>query len=322
QLTGLLGLAFSGIAALVVHRVQDIDRRSTRVLTILVLCLMLTLWNIHSTENSLIMRLGLPLFNQILSWMLCGVVMLLPLMGSCQGLPRLLSLVIALFIPFLLLSASHEPLFLLALTLHLLCWLLLETYLAPQACSVPEITFDVHDCKIKDITRNIASLNSFDPTWVRCFVTVFSPFLMTTLILWKTVIPFFLVTCVFRAQNVMLQVPADQLFLLMLIQCDLVGVHFLHLVTNQGSWLDIGTSISHFVIVQATTLFLLLLYGMARLCTGAQIFPASSVHWTNVETHKSLESGSVPTSVPTNCLLDVRFALANEQSVPRKRHFE
>jgi len=34
-------------------------------------------------------------------------------------------------------------------------------------------------------TGNIASINSFDPSSVLCFVTVFSPFVMGALMLWK-----------------------------------------------------------------------------------------------------------------------------------------
>nr|CAD7442509.1 unnamed protein product [Timema bartmani] len=121
---------------------------------------------------------------------------------------------------------------------------------------------------------NIASINSFDPTWVHCFLTVFSPFVMTALILWKTMIPFLAVTCVFRAVNIIVQAPTRRLFLIVLVFCDGMGLHFLHLVTNQGSWLDIGTSISHYVIMQTTVLFLLFLYEVARGLTGINIWTA------------------------------------------------
>jgi hypothetical protein len=52
-----------------------------------------------------------------------------------------------------------------------------------------------------------------------------------------------------------------------------MGLQFLHLVTNRGSWLDIGTSISHYVIVQATVLFLVLLYGLAHVLTSFSLWP-------------------------------------------------
>lgn len=55
-------------------------------------------------------------------------------------------------------------------------------------------------------TGNIASVNSFDPVWVRCFLTVFSPFTMTLLILLKILVPFLLVSCSFQALNIITKV--------------------------------------------------------------------------------------------------------------------
>lgn len=55
-------------------------------------------------------------------------------------------------------------------------------------------------------TGNLASVNSFDPSFVYCFVTVFSPFVMGGLLLLKILIPFLLVACFFRAICVLLEV--------------------------------------------------------------------------------------------------------------------
>lgn len=47
-------------------------------------------------------------------------------------------------------------------------------------------------------TGNIASVSSFDPNWVRCFVSTFSPFLMASLIILKLLIPVLVVMCAIR----------------------------------------------------------------------------------------------------------------------------
>lgn len=47
-------------------------------------------------------------------------------------------------------------------------------------------------------TGNIASVSSFDPNWVRCFVSTFSPFLMASLIILKLLIPVLVVMCAVR----------------------------------------------------------------------------------------------------------------------------
>lgn len=51
---------------------------------------------------------------------------------------------------------------------------------------------------------------------------------------------------------------------------NIMGLHFLFLIKNTGSWLDIGMSISHYVIVQSLALFLLLMYGLAGLLIGVK----------------------------------------------------
>lgn len=48
-------------------------------------------------------------------------------------------------------------------------------------------------------TGNIASLNSFEVRWVTCFITSFQPFIITALVLMKTLAPFLSVACSFRA---------------------------------------------------------------------------------------------------------------------------
>lgn len=120
-------------------------------------------------------------------------------------------------------------------------------------------------------TGNIASINSFDPASVYCFLTVFSPFVMGGLLLCKVLIPFVIVACAFDAIHVVLSIPVQSLVLVVLAMTDLMGLHFFYLVKDSGSWLDIGTSISHYVIMMAFIIFLLPIFGLARLFTGASL---------------------------------------------------
>ena len=50
------------------------------------------------------------------------------------------------------------------------------------------------------------------------------------------------------------------LFLLVLLFSDVLGLHFFFLVRDTGSWEEIGTSLSHYVIAEATVIFLQLLF--------------------------------------------------------------
>lgn len=117
-------------------------------------------------------------------------------------------------------------------------------------------------------TGYIASMNSFDPMWVRAFLTIFSPFKMMGLILLKFIVPFIFTCSVFRAINEIGKLNVMNIFCIILIFSDLMVLQFLYLITNVGSWLDIGSSLSHFIIMEGFVTVLLLLYGVAYLLTS------------------------------------------------------
>lgn len=64
-----------------------------------------------------------------------------------------------------------------------------------------------------------------------------------------------------------IQIQVQKLFIMILIICDIMCLNFLYLVKNHGSWLDIGTSISHFIIMEATVLVISILYGIGNVLT-------------------------------------------------------
>ncbi|XP_016929500.3 GPI ethanolamine phosphate transferase 1 [Drosophila suzukii] len=111
---------------------------------------------------------------------------------------------------------------------------------------------------------NIASISSFDPNIARCYLSHFAPFVIMGLVLLKLLVPVILVMAVVYAQSEFVRQHEEQIFICLLLICDVMGLNFLFLVRNQGSWLDIGTSISHFVIMEVTTLVILLLFYTAK----------------------------------------------------------
>jgi len=107
-------------------------------------------------------------------------------------------------------------------------------------------------------TGNMASISSFDPSWTRHFVTVFSPFLMTSLIFFKLSIPLILVGCASYA----LRSKSTSLAILFLGDC--LSLPLIYCVTPHGSWLDIGSAISKFIIAISLPCLLLLLRCLSR----------------------------------------------------------
>ncbi|XP_042215038.1 GPI ethanolamine phosphate transferase 1-like isoform X2 [Homarus americanus] len=252
---------------------------------------------VHTTAFSIRQKEGLPYINQLAAWGLLVLSFILPLFGSRNVMGRLLSVTASLLCPFLLLCIRHEGFFYIAITIAMFLWLLLEFYLAGNNVQIAMLKFATWGkenseggervLEWSDVRRayfflffivlaffgtgNIASVNSFDPSFVYCFITVFSPFIMGSLLLFKIIIPFLLVTCFFHAICTLIEIPTRALFYMFLVMSDFMALHFFFLIRTEGSWLDIGTSLSHYVISMATTLFLILLLFIAKFLTSFNI---------------------------------------------------
>ncbi|XP_075215460.1 phosphatidylinositol glycan anchor biosynthesis class N [Lycorma delicatula] len=274
-------LWFAAGLILIINQIRLFKNKEDCLLLVFQLSLFpITVWLVCSTADSYESKLGLPFLNQILSWSLLVLCPVIPFVGSVKVLPRLGAISLSLAVPFLLLSIGHEAFFILVLMTNLFTWISLEKDVSSvkdwekETKQVQEyITrtdfrraffFIVYIILSFFGTGNIASVNSFDLVWVRCFLTVFSPFTMTILILLKILVPFLLVSCSFQALNIITKAWTNQLFIMMLILCDFMGLHFLYAVTNEGSWLEIGTSISHYVIIQVMILFIVILNSIAN----------------------------------------------------------
>ena len=120
---------------------------------------------------------------------------------------------------------------------------------------------------------NIASINTFDLSTVYCFLTVFSPFVMATLMILKMMIPFIFVGCVYNSILLLLNRSLKTNLLLMVIMSDIMGLNFFFLVRDSGSWLEIGISISHYIIMMVMVMAVVVLLGVARLLTGVALLP-------------------------------------------------
>ncbi|XP_055273453.1 GPI ethanolamine phosphate transferase 1 isoform X2 [Moschus berezovskii] len=253
---------------------------------------------VYGTHNSLLKKQGLPLLNQIASWVILASSFVVPLLSPAVVFDRLFSILLSSMSTYLLLSTGYEALFPLVLSCLMFIWIHMEQETLQQSASckqkVSAIQFtcnsDVAQCRdlyLDDIRRafflvfflvtaffgtgNIASVNSFDPSSVYCFLTVFSPFKMGALIMWKILIPFVLVMCAFEAVQLTTQLSSKSLFLMVINISDIMALHFFFLIKDYGSWLDIGTSISHYVIVMSMTIFMVFLNCLAQMLTTKKL---------------------------------------------------
>ncbi|KAJ2078180.1 Glycosyl phosphatidyl inositol anchor synthesis [Coemansia sp. RSA 988] len=125
-------------------------------------------------------------------------------------------------------------------------------------------------------TGNVASLASFSLSSVYRLMTQFDPFAMGALLLFKIFIPFFLVSAVFGVLSRSLELPPFSLFLFVLSTTDVMTVNFFFLVRDDGSWLDIGMSISHFCISGLFVLFTIILFIFSHVLVGSVLIPSAS----------------------------------------------
>uniref|UniRef100_A0A8C8GHS5 GPI ethanolamine phosphate transferase 1 n=1 Tax=Oncorhynchus tshawytscha TaxID=74940 RepID=A0A8C8GHS5_ONCTS len=239
-----------------------------------------------STHSSLQLKQGLPLLNQMISWTTLGSSLFVPLLSSTRLFHRLLSIFLSLTATYLLLSTGSEALFPPVLSWLMFVWINIEqeAMLSQGISGRQELsTLDfseniditkIRQLKLDDIRRsyffvffiitaffgtgNIASINSFDPASVYCFLTVFNPFIMGGLMMWKVPHPTHKHTTMSYHMKVHYRVDSGML-------------HFFFLVQDYGSWLDIGTSISHYVIVMSMTIFLMLLSLMTHILTSGRV---------------------------------------------------
>ncbi|KAK7855978.1 gpi ethanolamine phosphate transferase 1 [Quercus suber] len=177
---------------------------------------MVSLSTSHRTEKQELLAL-----HQLINWSIAGFSMVLPLFSANGLLSRLTSIFLGFAPPFLLLSIGYEAVFYGALALVLMAWILFEnTVLYLSKVKKPSSSIKIvedhltldHDTRclqLSDVriplifmvlfnvaffgTGNFASIASFEISSVYRFITVFSPFLMAALLVFKLFIPFLLV---------------------------------------------------------------------------------------------------------------------------------
>ncbi|KAL3526014.1 hypothetical protein ACH5RR_014386 [Cinchona calisaya] len=250
---------------------------------------MVVLSTSHRTE-----KMELHAIHQLINWSTAVCSMVLPLFSATGVLSRLTSIFLGFAPAYLLLSIGYEALFYCALALALMGWILFENaylYLSKgsifsmsgKALQDSILKHDERCLQLSDMrialtflvffniaffgTGNFASIASFEISSVYRFITIFSPFLMAALLIFKLLIPFMLVICAFSSLTKVIQVPLLGCYFLVILCSDVMTIHFFFLVRNTGSWMEIGNSISHFGIMSAQVVFVLMLFALTNVYT-------------------------------------------------------
>uniref|UniRef100_A0A8C5TGE3 GPI ethanolamine phosphate transferase 1 n=1 Tax=Malurus cyaneus samueli TaxID=2593467 RepID=A0A8C5TGE3_9PASS len=300
---GLLTLLIScfSLASLCKSENKYRDNEDLKVYFYQMFSVALSTYVVSSTHNSLKNKQGLPVMNQIISWMILVSSPVLLLLSPTFLFQRLFSILLSLMSIYLLLSTGYEALFPLVLFGLMFVWVNMEQEALQHygLSRKPKLAFfnftyamditQFRQLHLDDIRRsfffvffivtaffgtgNIASINSFDPASVYCFLTVFSPFMMGGLLLLKVAIPFVLVSCAFEAVQVTTQLSSKRykgLFMVFFF----FQVFFLYsanLYFSLTFLMSLSCSISHYVLVMSLTIFMMVMNGLAQLLTTQRL---------------------------------------------------
>jgi phosphatidylinositol glycan class N len=114
-------------------------------------------------------------------------------------------------------------------------------------------------------TGNIASISSFSLDSVSRLLPIFDPFSQGAMLILKIMIPFALVSANLGILNKRLGVAPSALFMVVMAISDVLTLYFFWVVKDEGSWLEIGSTISHFVIASLLCVFVAALEGVSAM---------------------------------------------------------
>ena len=194
---------------------------------------------------------------------------------------------------FVILSISFEGLFYVAFSATLAAWLRLEYSIQEFTCPWRESKSEAKSTSFRPLnlsdarialffmvllqsaffsTGNVASVSSFSLESVNRLLPVFDPFSQGALLILKIMIPFALMSANLGVLNKRLGVAPSAIFMLAMAFSDILTLYFFWVVKDEGSWLEIGSTISHFVIGSLLCVFVAGLEGASSLfITGMHV---------------------------------------------------
>ncbi|KAH7327876.1 phosphatidylinositolglycan class N [Stachybotrys elegans] len=252
----------------------------------------------YSSSMSLETGNGLPLGNQIVGWIVLVSSLLMPLTHRLQPRPEYMHRLVMIFLTcaptFVILTISYEGLFYVAFSVLLFAWVRLEYNVYKSGKMQPDAKADtpmvrraegasqtfrplaLSDARVALFflmflqsaffsTGNMASVSAFSLESVNRLWPVFDPLSQGALLILKLMIPYAVLSANLGILNKRLGVAPSAFFMVVMAIGDVLTLYFFWVVKDEGSWLEIGSTISHFFIASMLCVFVALLEGVSGL---------------------------------------------------------
>ncbi|GJC94727.1 GPI ethanolamine phosphate transferase 1 [Colletotrichum higginsianum] len=270
---------------------------------------MLSIIITRSSALSLQAKGGLPRTKQVAGWLVLIASLLVPLAHQLQPnshyIHRLMVIFLGFAPTFVILTISYEALFYVVYATLLLSWIQLESRIqeftgapadpptkeaqktrSPPSAASNGLRFRplrLSDARVALFffvlfqsaffsTGNIASISTFSLESVCRLLPVFDPFAQGAMLIFKIMIPFVFVSASLGILNKLLSVAPSALFMFAVGMSDILTLHFFWVVRDEGSWLEIGSTICHFVVASLVCVFVVLMEGVsAMFISGVEV---------------------------------------------------
>ncbi|XBW34658.1 hypothetical protein QEN19_000225 [Hanseniaspora menglaensis] len=249
------------------------DRYTKNLVIMQIFLIGAILYVTNMSASSLQQNLGLPKHAQVGGWCLFLVslfVMPIAHIRSHQTTlnnanVRMLIIFITFAPTFVILSISFEMFFYFFFSLFLLQWLEIETKVKRtikinnmQTLRVCVIGFFLLQIAFFG-TGNVASISSFSLDSVYRLIPIFDPFAMGALLIIKLIIPYVILSASLGLINLKLHMKPYTISSLVISISDILPLNFFYLLKTEGSWLDIGITISNYCLAILSSLFMIIL---------------------------------------------------------------